>query len=235
MRYSENKAVLFAALISAGSVGAYMFWFFLIKHYPLSTETSDWGAFGSFLAGTAGVSFALATVWMLAETLRLQRSELSLTRDELAQTRKELAETSAAQKKQVELISASSKIDQIHHLSRQVDENISGLLRESYGNIYRGPSVKLTLETGRIDHACDNDQIKAVATQYAFLLSVLLRKENKPYFKIIVDIVQALVFKHRKALVTLCDNGYMDIYRDDIRNHGKALAWFDSAELMPRN
>lgn len=232
MRFSGKKAILISTVFAVVTIGIYMVNFTWFEGYGLSPRPEDWGYFGSYIAGTIGVFLALATVWMLAETLRLQRQELALTREELSLTRDELAESSKAQKRQAELLQQTSAIDQIHYLTKQIEENIAGFLEERYGNDIRQPSVKIILQQKRINSDVDDYQLKAISVQFAFLVSILLRSEHEEYFNIIYDIIQSIVFKHRAALTGLCDFDYFAGYRSDIKDHVLALIWFDDKTLM---
>ena len=84
-----RKAVLgICFVVLFVTIGFSVWWFSFENDQKLSTDMALWGSYGSFLAGSIGVTFGLATVWMLAETLKIQRQELKDTRSELESTRK---------------------------------------------------------------------------------------------------------------------------------------------------
>tara|TARA_B100000678_G_scaffold196179_1_gene164590 strand:+ start:1672 stop:2358 length:687 start_codon:yes stop_codon:yes gene_type:complete len=125
-----RKAVLgicFGVLLV--TIGFSVWWFYFKHGQWLSTDMALWGSFGSFLAGSIGVTFGLATVWMLAETLRIQRQELAATREELTRTRSVHEDTSRNMRLQYKLMlqERERKIfeSEVFVLVKAIDEAVS--------------------------------------------------------------------------------------------------------------
>lgn len=59
----------------------------LINKFPISSETSVWGDFGSYFGGVAGTLLSFLAFIILARTLKLQSITLDLQRDEAIRQR----------------------------------------------------------------------------------------------------------------------------------------------------
>jgi len=209
-----KKRVLNALLLAGLSVGislaAYFGWFFITLDLPLSKSPEAWGQFGSYMAGTAGVSFALATVWMLADTLRLQRSELQLSRIEMEKSSKALTT-------QVEISKRSIEKESLMHILKSVDENIEAISNQTIGNAQDTPLVKILFNNRTLPKG--KAQINAIAAQYISLVSYIESLDND-FKKEAISISQPIIIKNYNMLNIIYKNEYFKNYIKELQEAG---------------
>lgn len=66
----------------------------------LTSESSNWGAFGDFMGGTLNPIFALFSLFAIIYTIKIQTQELEFSREELKATKEELEKSRIAQEEQ---------------------------------------------------------------------------------------------------------------------------------------
>ncbi|BED88988.1 hypothetical protein PspMM1_14560 [Pseudoalteromonas sp. MM1] len=79
----KNWKSLASMLIVVGVLMLAAMMYFFSFGGELSSESGDWGAFGSYLSGTAGVVIALFAVIWLIYSVSIQKEELSQLKSEL--------------------------------------------------------------------------------------------------------------------------------------------------------
>jgi hypothetical protein len=201
------NALLLAGISVGISLAAYFSWFFVYLKLPLSTSPEVWGQFGSYMAGTAGVSFALATVWMLADTLRLQRSELQLSRVEMKKSSEALA-------KQVELAKKSDSKENFFYILQTVDTNIESISNQTIGNAPEAPIVKMLFNNRTLPKG--KAQILAIATQYMNLVNYIINLPKGEKEDAIL-ISQPIVLKNFSMLAKISKHGYFDNFKPHLK------------------
>lgn len=108
MNKSDKLVGMFvgSVVLTSGMI-LFIYWkhFFSDLGYAVSTEAGDWGAFGDYFGGILNPIVGMATLVLVAITLKLTREALAqnekalkMSAEELKLTRKELKEASAAQK-----------------------------------------------------------------------------------------------------------------------------------------
>lgn len=216
------KERVLSALILAGisvgvSLAAYFGWFFVVLKLPLSKSPEVWGQFGSYMAGTAGVSFALATVWMLADTLRLQRSELQLSRIEMQRS-------SDALSTQVKLTEKSNSKENFFYILQSVNENVETISNQTIGNAPDLPIVKALFNSNTLQKR--QPQLLAIAEQYVSLVHYIENVDEAEKSDAVL-ISHPIIVKNYKMFKTLSDNGYLDSFKPSLKE--KALFHFENS------
>ncbi|WP_105175253.1 putative phage abortive infection protein [Pseudoalteromonas sp. T1lg122] len=98
----------------------YFVWFYLCNQIPISLESNDWGAFGSFFGGILSPVIALFAFYWLTQSILIQKKELS-------ETQKVLAETEKVQKEQAITQEKKRFEDTFHSLLNQMNVVFSDL------------------------------------------------------------------------------------------------------------
>lgn len=88
-----KRAKILAFSLIALVPGIYLVWFYFFNQQIISTDSSNWGAFGDFFGGVLNPLIALLAFYWLTQSVLIQKTELS-------ETQKVLKETEKAQKEQ---------------------------------------------------------------------------------------------------------------------------------------
>lgn len=164
------------------------------------------------MAGTAGVSFALATVWMLADTLRLQRKELGLTRNELALTRREMQRTADAQGEQTKINEKSNNIQRSYYFIKSIEENLNNEYAHLH-NIYDSHGFNDRLYK---DKTTLQILIKFI-DQYMLLIHYKLKQTDKETREDISLLIRPILYKYKDIISFSREEGLFNKYSDDIK------------------
>ncbi|MFG6668707.1 hypothetical protein ACGK9R_16585 [Halomonas sp. HNIBRBA4712] len=205
------KSLLLAGISVGISLSAYFGWFFVALDLPLSKSPEVWGQFGSYMAGTVGVSMALATVWMLADTLKLQREELGLTRRELELTREEMQRTTEAHVKQAKINKSSHNIQRNYYYIKSIEDNLN--------KIYQKLDLFID-ENGFEDtffmHIKNQMDAKAFTDQYMLLIQATNNQNNEEDKLNIHMLINPIKYRHRIIVNLLYDAGFFEKYNKSL-------------------
>ncbi len=227
MRYSATKAIWISALAAGLAVGLYLFWFVGVHELPLSTSTQDWGQFGSYMAGTAGVAFALATVWMLADTIKIQKDELKLSREEIELSRQELQKSADALESQVKLSTRSLEMEQNYYLLKSVDQNIHSICNQSINNRSdRGLIWKYENTSAPIPG--NSNQIKSIVRQYMLIIGEMETQTHSKSLLSLIKLSAPVTYKYRTILNKAMDAGYFCHFNDKLLGQAKKLIGYEN-------
>lgn len=217
MKERVLNALILAGISVGISLAAYFGWFFVVLKLPLSKSPEVWGQFGSYMAGTAGVSFALATVWMLADTLRLQRSELQLSRIEMQRS-------SDALSTQVKLTEKSNSKQNFFYILQSVNENIEAISNQTIGNAPNIPIVKALFNSNTLRRG--EPQLLAIAAQYVSLVYYIENLDEAERSDAVI-ISHPIIVKNYNMFKMLLDNGYFDSFKPCLKT--KALVYLENS------
>ena len=202
------KAKIITALIITliVSLGAYILWFHFILSLPLSKSPEVWGQFGSYMAGTAGITFAFATVWMLADTLRLQRKELKLTRVEMNRSANALNE-------QVLLNAQSLHIQRSYYFIKSIEEN----LNKEYNFL---STIHDQNEFNDQLFSNGNARIRLVSflDQYMLLMHYKMKQKSNEEKEAIRILITPMTYKYKNIINSADQLGYLNKYNEEIKS-----------------
>ena len=95
-----SRSRWFVAIIFGFTIGAYAVWFFVMQEQEISSNSSDWGAFGDFIGGLLNPLVAFSAFYWLTVSVLIQKQELSETRVALVESSIALKEQSKTQSRQ---------------------------------------------------------------------------------------------------------------------------------------
>lgn len=108
-----NRASMFVIIVAAVLPIIYMIWF-LANNHTLSTDTSDWGAFGDYIGGLLNPLVAFFAFYWLTQSIRIQKEELTYTRETLVETLEQQKHQSETTLKSVLLQNLNIQLDAIN-------------------------------------------------------------------------------------------------------------------------
>jgi len=104
MWFKRNWLAIASLLFLSAVLGCSLITYRSVFNSKLSTQVSDWGAFGSYMSGTVGITIAfLAVIWLIY-SVTIQRIELSRLKSQLEDSGKE-------QRKQTEISALTALIN----------------------------------------------------------------------------------------------------------------------------
>lgn len=170
---------------------SYFCWFYLKNQQPISLNSADWGAFGSFFGGILSPVIALFAFYWLTQSILIQKKELS-------ETQSVLKATEAVQKEQAITQEKKRFEDTFHSLLGQFNIVFESLNETT---IFKGipqPSKIKSLYTKIIKNGAgfdaqisDEEQIKKQVS--------MMRKESidcSHYFRILYHLLKFILLNH---------------------------------------
>lgn len=103
---------------------SYFFWFYLKNQQPISLNSTDWGAFGSFFGGVLSPVIAFFAFYWLTQSILIQKKELSETQNVLKATETVQKEQAITQEKKRFEDTFHSLLGQFNIVFESLNENM---------------------------------------------------------------------------------------------------------------
>lgn len=103
---------------------SYFCWFYLKNQQPISLNSADWGAFGSFFGGILSPVIALFAFYWLTQSILIQKKELSETQNVLKATENVQKEQAITQEKKRFEDTFHSLLNQFNIVFESLNETI---------------------------------------------------------------------------------------------------------------
>lgn len=148
----------------------YFIWFFFVEGRGISTDPTNWGAFGDFVGGLINPLIAFFAFYWLTKSVIIQKTELAATRDALEETQR-------AQEDQVQIALQTAKIQSLNIILNSINHKIS--IERDYMSYIISEYQKIGDQYNIMTREGTSEKIAVVMPMIQRNIDILLRKQDE--------------------------------------------------------